>query len=88
MTAIKNETTTAAINNDMTSAAVVDQTKRMTEEAEAVYRLLDDCIESPGADIIIQVRHADGRQAVAALYDSAALVQELQSALKYFISQL
>lgn len=79
MTAIKNETT---------STATINREQLMIEQAEACRQLLDHCMTAPGADITIQIKHTDGQQAVAELYDHAALVQSLWLALKEFIEEI
>lgn len=62
-----------------------DSEQRMIKESKEVLAALDHCAAEPDAEICITVRHKDGTTATANLYDQAAFVQELQSALETFV---
>ena len=68
--------------------ASTDWDKCMIKESREVMSMLEYCMNEPYADISISVRHKNGKSATANLYDHAALVQELYSALKYFIEEM
>ena len=68
--------------------ASTDWDKRMIKESREVMSMLEYCMNEPDADISISVKHKNGKSATANLYDHAALVQELYSALKYFIEEM
>lgn len=68
--------------------ASTDNEQRMIKESKEVLAVLDHCAAEPDADICITVRHKDGTTATANLYDQAAFVQELQSALETFVDDL
>ena len=71
-----------------TEDASTDWDKRMIKESREVMSMLEYCMNEPDADISISVKHKNGKHATANLYDQAALVQELYSALKYFIKEM
>lgn len=62
-----------------------DCEQRMIKESKEVLAVLDHCAAEPDAEICITVKHKDGTTATANLYDQAAFVQELQSALETFV---
>lgn len=62
-----------------------DCEQHMIKESKEVLAALDHCAAEPDADICITVKHKDGTIATANLYDQAAFVQELQSALETFV---
>lgn len=70
------------------TAADTDCDKRMIKESREVMSMLEYCMNEPDADISISVKHKNGKHTTANLYDHAALVQELYSALKYFIEEM
>lgn len=68
--------------------APTDWDKRMIKESREVMSMLEYCMNEPDADISISVKHKNGKSATANLYDHAALVQGLYSALQYFIEEM
>jgi len=62
-----------------------DCEQRMIKESKELLTALDHCAAEPDAEICITVKHKDGTTATANLYDQAAFVQELQSALETFV---
>ena len=60
----------------------------MWHDAEVVKRMLESCIDDPGATIQIVVKRDDGEESSAELYDHAALVQGLVDALDYFQDEI
>ena len=77
-----------AIDSLYNEDASTDWDKRMIKESREVMSMLEYCMNEPDADISISVKHKNGKYATANLYDHAALVQELYSALKYFIEEM
>lgn len=87
-----NEFCAAILANSMQQLAglivretATDCEQRMIKESKEVLTALDHCAAEPDAEICITVRHKDGTTATANLYDQAAFVQELQSALETFV---